>query len=73
MEVEFIVQAQRFVRSAVFCTVPLGLAFGEWCLWGVGCGRAIGICAAEMAILVDGSVVRTGRNHSKCMVWCKFC
>ena len=26
-----------------------------------------------MTILVDGSVLRTGRNHSKCVVWCKFC
>ena len=68
MEVKFIVQAQRFVRSAIFCTVPLGLTFREWCLWSVRCGRAIGIYAAEMAILVDRSVVRTGRNHSKCMV-----
>ena len=26
-----------------FCAVPLGLAFGGSCFWGVGCGRAIGI------------------------------
>ena len=39
MEVELTAQAQRFVRSAVFCAVPL--AFGESCFWGVGCGRAI--------------------------------
>ena len=25
-----------------------------------------------MPILVDGSVLRTGRNHSKRVVWCKF-
>ena len=29
--------------------------------------------SAEMAILVDGSVLRTGRNHSKRVVRCKFC
>ena len=83
----FAAQAQWFERSAVYCAVPLGLAFGESCFWGVGCGRAIGICisgcgiealfsrqvSAEMAILVDGSVLRTGRNHSKRVVWCKFC
>ena len=38
----FAAQAQRFVRSADCCAVPLGLAFGESCFWGVGCGRAIG-------------------------------
>ena len=83
----FAAQAQRFVRSADCCAVPLGLAFGESCFWGVGCGHAIGICvsgcgvearfsrqvSAEMPILVDGSVLRTGRNHSKRVVWCKFC
>ena len=37
-------QAQWFERSAVYCAVPLGLVFGESCFWGVGCGRAIGIC-----------------------------
>ena len=87
MEVDFTAQAQRFVRFAVFCAVPLGLAVGESCFWGVGCGRAIGICvlgcgiealfapqvSAEMAILVDGSVLRTSRNHSKRVGWCKFC
>ena len=25
-----------------------------------------------MPILVDGSVLRMGRNHSKRVVWCKF-
>ena len=40
--------------------------------------RVSGCCieapvSAEMAILVDGSVLRTGRNHSKRVVWCKFC
>ena len=40
----FAAQAQRFVRSADCCAVPLGLAFGESCFWGVGCGRAIGKC-----------------------------
>ena len=30
----FAAQAQRFVRSAVCCAVPLGLAFGESCFWG---------------------------------------
>ena len=33
MEDEFTAQAQRFVRSAVFCAVTLGLAFGVWCFW----------------------------------------
>ena len=44
----FAAQAQRLVRSADCCAVPLGLAFGESCFWGVGCGRAIGIgCGIE--------------------------
>ena len=47
MEDDFTAQAQRFVRSAVCCAVPLGLACGESCFWGVGCGRAIGICISE--------------------------
>ena len=29
---------------------PLGLAFGESCFWGVGCGRAIGICVSGCGI-----------------------
>ena len=47
---DFTAQAQRFVRSAVYCAVPLGLAFGESCLWGIGCGRAIGICVSGCGI-----------------------
>ena len=46
----FAAQAQRFVRSAVCYAVPLGLAFGESCFWGVGCGRAIGICVSGCGI-----------------------
>ena len=45
-QMRFAAQAQRFVRSAVCYAVPLGLAFGESCFWGVGCGRAIGICVS---------------------------
>ena len=30
--------------------VPLGLAFGESCFWGVGCGRAIGLCVSGCGI-----------------------
>ena len=48
-KVEFTAQAQRFVRSAVFCAVPLGLAFGDSCFWGVGCGRAIGFAFQDIA------------------------
>ena len=46
----FAAQAQRFVRSADYCAVPLGLAFGESNFWGVGCGRAIGICVSGCGI-----------------------
>ena len=42
----FAAQAQRLVRSADCCAVPLGLAFGE----GVGCSRAIGICVSGCGI-----------------------
>ena len=52
MEDDFTAQAQRFVRSAGFCTVPLGLAFGEWCFWGVGCGRAIRVYVSGCCIEV---------------------
>ena len=50
MEDDFTAQVQRFVRSAVCCAVPLGLAFGESCFGGVGCGRAIGICVSGCGI-----------------------
>ena len=76
---DFAAQAQGFVRSAAFCAVPLGLAFGEWCFWGGGLRFRVWQAlfsrqvSAEMVILVDGSVFRTGRNHSKRVVWCKFC
>ena len=43
MEEDFTAQGQRFVSSAVLCAVPLGLALGEGCFWGVGCGRAVGV------------------------------
>ena len=46
----FVAQAQRFVRSADCCAVPLGLAFGESCFWDVGCGRVIGICVSGCGI-----------------------
>ena len=46
----FAAQAQRFVRSSVCYAVPFGLAFGESCFWGVGCGRAIGICVSGCGI-----------------------
>ena len=42
-------QAQRFVRSSVCYAVPLGLAFGESCFWGVGCGRALGFAFQGVA------------------------
>ena len=40
MEDEITAQAQRFVRSAVFLIVTVGLAFGGWCFGDVGCGCA---------------------------------
>ena len=46
----FAAQAQRFVRSADYCAVPLGLAFWESCFLGFGCGRAIGICVSGCGI-----------------------
>ena len=32
----FVAQAQRFARSADCYAIPLGLAFGESCFWGIG-------------------------------------
>ena len=43
-------QTQRFVKFAVFRAVTLGLAFGEWRFWGVGCGCDIGICVSGCCI-----------------------
>ena len=41
--------------------VTLGLAFGEWCFWGVGCGCDIGIgvsgCCIE-AVFRDKSQLK---------------
>ena len=40
-----------FRESDTLCVgIPLGLAFGESCFWGVGCGRAIGICVSGCGI-----------------------
>ena len=33
-----------------FTAQALGLVFGESCFWGVGCGRAIGICVSGCGI-----------------------
>ena len=48
--------------------VPLGFAFQ---------GVASKLCFRDKSqlkcILDSGSVLRTGRNHSKRVVWCKFC
>ena len=65
MEDDFTAQAQRFVRSAVFCAVPLGLACGESCFSGVGCGRAIGICVQGVASKLC--------FRDKSQLKCKFC
>ena len=37
-------EIRRLLRSA------MGLAFGESCFWGVGCGRAIRICISGCGI-----------------------
>ena len=74
------------LRFAVFCALALGLALGEWCFFGrwmwlrhrgvrlrvlhqsrVFCDKS----SADIAILVDGSVLRKCRNHSNRVVWCK--
>ena len=75
-------QAQRFVRSTVFCwdwrleglegcfigvldvAVTLGFAFQA---------VASKLCFRDKLILVDGSVLRTCRSHSKRVMWCKSC
>ena len=48
--------------------MPLGFAFQ-------GVASKLGFrdkSQLKLAILVDRSVLRTGRNHSKRVVWCKF-
>ena len=71
----------RKQRDAFRCT---GAAFGEICRLlrssiGISVWRVVFLgcwmwpCHWDLPILVDGSVLRTGRNHSKRVVWCKFC
>ena len=63
MEDDFTAQAQRFVRSAVFCAVPLGLAYGEWCFWVLDVAVPLGVafqgvasklCSERVAIIPTG-------------------
>ena len=63
MEVEFTARAQRFVRSAVLCVAPWGLAFGELCFRAVGCGRDVGVGVSGCCIEPLFGVVQFKRCH----------
>ena len=45
----FAAQAQRFVRSADYGAVPLGLAFGESCFWGLDVAVPLGFAFQGVA------------------------
>ena len=59
----FTAQAQRFVRSAVCYAVPLGLAFGESCFWGVGCGLGFAFQG------VASTLCFRDKSQLKCRFW----
>ena len=63
MEVEFTARAQRFVRSAVLCVAPWGLAFGELCFRAAGCGLDIGVGVSGCCIEPLFGVVQLERFH----------
>ena len=66
-----VLRGRSFLRSYIGISVWRVVIFGVLDV-AVPLGFAIQD-SAEMAILVDGSVLRTFRNHSKRVVWCKFC
>ena len=61
-----------FVRSAVFFAVTLRFAFRGWCFLLLS-RSCVFVTQLKIAILVDGSVLRTCRNHPKRVAWCKIC
>ena len=54
----FAAQAQGFVKVTRLCRYSIGLAFGESCFWGVGCGRAIGVCVSGCGYFRDKSQLK---------------
>ena len=74
-------EIRRLLRSSIGISVWRVMFLGCWmwpCHWDLRFrvwqrSSVFVTSPAEMAILVDGSVLRTGRSHSKLVVWCKFC
>ena len=75
-------EIRRLLRSSIGISVWRVVFLGCWmwpCHWDlrvrVWHRSAVFVTSflGEMVILVDGSVLTTGRNHSKRVVWCKFC
>ena len=63
----------RLLRSSIGISVWRVVFLGCWmwpCHWDLR--FRVWQVSAEMAIWVDGSGFRTGRNHSKRVVWCKL-
>ena len=82
----FAAQVRVFVRSAVCCAVPLGLASESRVFGVLDVAVPLGFAFQGMASKLcfrDKSQVKwrfwwmhvlsTGRNHSKRVVWCTFC
>ena len=83
MKDDFTAQVQRFVRSAVFCAVRSYIGIGVWRMVFLGRwmwlrhwdlrfrvlrGSCVFVINCHVAILVDGSALRTCRKVPN--VWC---
>ena len=69
-------EIRSLLRSSIGISVRRGMFLGCWmwpCHWDFIEALFSWQVSGEMAILVDGSVLSTGRNHSKRVVWCTFC
>ena len=72
MEDDFTAQAQRFVRSEVFCAVTSGLAVGEWYhfSWQAQCFVRVLRCGRTIFVAGAGNreVARCGGGHNSWQV-----
>ena len=46
----FAAQAQGFVKVTRLCRYSIGISVWRVVFWGVGCGRAIGVCVSGCGI-----------------------
>ena len=61
----FAAQAQRFVRSADYCVVPLGLAFGESCFGVLDVAVPLGFALQGVA----SKLCFRDKSQLKCRFW----